>query len=100
MCGIIAYVGSRECAGDLVEGLRRLEYRGYDSSGIACFDSGSGVFEIVKAEGKLANIESTLKQAPLRGKTGLGHTRWAAHGKPNAVNAHPHRVGATVLVHN
>lgn len=100
MCGIVAYVGHQECAGFLVEGLRLLEYRGYDSSGIACNAGDGAGFKIVKAEGKLENIEKSLKAAPLRGKIGIGHTRWATHGKPNQVNAHPHRAGATVLVHN
>src|SRR5262249_2933889 len=98
MCGIVAYVGEKECAGYLVDGLRRLEYRGYDSSGIAC-DSGGG-YKVVKAPGKLENIEKLLSADPLKGTVGIGHTRWATHGRPNEVNAHPHRAGATVLVHN
>src|SRR5438309_1415931 len=100
MCGIIAYVGRQECAGFLVEGLRRLEYRGYDSAGIACHNGNGAGFQIVKAEGKLHNIETKLQTTPLKGVIGIGHTRWATHGKPNTINAHPHRAGTTVLVHN
>jgi glucosamine--fructose-6-phosphate aminotransferase (isomerizing) len=100
MCGIIAYVGDRDCARFLIEGLRRLEYRGYDSAGIACDKRDGKGFQIVKAGGKLENIERELKGSPLSGNIGIGHTRWATHGKPNTVNAHPHRTGATVLVHN
>ncbi len=99
MCGIIGYVGNQECASFLLTGLKRLEYRGYDSAGIACCNGSNG-FKILKAEGKLENIERQLKQKPLTGKTGIGHTRWATHGKPNYINAHPHRAGSTVLVHN
>ncbi|MEW6057679.1 MAG: glutamine--fructose-6-phosphate transaminase (isomerizing) [Bdellovibrionota bacterium] len=98
MCGIIAYVGEKDCADFLIAGLKRLEYRGYDSAGIACAN-GHG-FEILKAEGKLENIASLHQGKPLKGSIGVGHTRWATHGKPNAVNAHPHRTGSTVLVHN
>src|SRR5689334_19584059 len=100
MCGIIAYVGKNDCADFLVSGLRRLEYRGYDSSGIACHNVQESKYQIVKAEGKLDNIVQILKDKPLRGTIGIGHTRWATHGKPNAINAHPHRTGSTVLVHN
>jgi glucosamine--fructose-6-phosphate aminotransferase (isomerizing) len=100
MCGIIAYVGQSECTSFLIEGLRRLEYRGYDSAGIACYEGKGSGFKVLKAEGKLENIERALKSTPLRGNIGIGHTRWATHGKPNTINAHPHRAGATVLVHN
>jgi len=98
MCGIIGYVGSQNCSHLLVAGLKRLEYRGYDSAGIACYSDGS--FKIVKNEGKIQNIEKLLEKTPLAGKIGIGHTRWATHGKPNSINAHPHRAGRTVLVHN
>ncbi len=98
MCGIIGYIGSQDCPGFILDGLRLLEYRGYDSAGIACFDGAH--FDIVKAEGKIGNMEKRLAEHPLKGTVGIGHTRWATHGKPNDVNAHPHRAGRTVLVHN
>lgn len=98
MCGIMGYVGEKECASYIIGGLKRLEYRGYDSSGIAVTNGTK--FQIVKSEGKIKNIESILEKNPLPGKAGIGHTRWATHGKPNSINAHPHRVGNTVLVHN
>ncbi|HLK40574.1 MAG TPA: glutamine--fructose-6-phosphate transaminase (isomerizing) [Polyangiaceae bacterium] len=101
MCGIVGYVGSKECAAILVDGLRRLEYRGYDSAGIA-IHTGSGVagIEIVRAVGKLANLETALKKHPLAGTTGIGHTRWATHGRPSEANAHPHVAGKVAVVHN
>jgi glutamine---fructose-6-phosphate transaminase (isomerizing) len=98
MCGIVGYVGPRECSEILVEGLRRLEYRGYDSAGLAIHD-GANV-QIVRAVGKLANLDAALKKAPLAGKTGVGHTRWATHGRPSEVNAHPHISGPIAVVHN
>ncbi len=97
MCGIMGYVGKNDCVGFLINGLKRLEYRGYDSSGVA---AGNSSFTIVKSEGKIENIERILETKPLKGTIGIGHTRWATHGKPNSVNAHPHRTGSTVLVHN
>jgi glucosamine--fructose-6-phosphate aminotransferase (isomerizing) len=99
MCGIVGYVGPQECASILVEGLRRLEYRGYDSAGLAVSAGGHGI-EIVRAVGKLANLETALKKTPLRGTTGIGHTRWATHGRPSEANAHPHVAGKVALVHN
>ena len=99
MCGIVGYVGPQECASILVEGLRRLEYRGYDSAGLAISARGHGI-EIVRAVGKLANLETALKKTPLRGTTGIGHTRWATHGRPSEANAHPHVAGKVALVHN
>jgi glucosamine--fructose-6-phosphate aminotransferase (isomerizing) len=101
MCGIVGYVGPKECAPILVEGLRRLEYRGYDSAGLALCTGqpGKGV-EIARAVGKLANLEASLKKSPLRGTTGIGHTRWATHGRPSEANAHPHVAGNVALVHN
>lgn len=102
MCGIIGYVGQKECLNYLINGLKRLEYRGYDSSGVGIFQAEKKAFEVLKSEGKLDRIEALLqsqKKQP-KGTIGIGHTRWATHGKPNSTNAHPHRAGATVLVHN
>ncbi len=100
MCGIIGYVGTRDVVPVIIGGLRKLEYRGYDSAGIAVVD-GSGV-EVVRAEGKLSNLEAKLNDKPLAGSFGMGHTRWATHGKPNENNAHPHRdcSGKVVVIHN
>jgi glucosamine--fructose-6-phosphate aminotransferase (isomerizing) len=99
MCGIVGYIGRGDRAMDvLIDGLRRLEYRGYDSAGVAIFDDGS--IEVRRALGKLANLEESLRDRPLPGKVGLGHTRWATHGKPAVRNAHPHRAGKVVIVHN
>src|SRR3954454_12815366 len=98
MCGIVGYVGAKECAPILVEGLRRLEYRGYDSAGLA-LHTGRGV-EIVRAVGKLAELDAALKKSPLSGTTGIGHTRWATHGRPSEANAHPHVAGKVAVVHN
>jgi glucosamine--fructose-6-phosphate aminotransferase (isomerizing) len=99
MCGIVGYVGPKQCVPILVEGLRRLEYRGYDSAGLA-LHTGSGGIEIVRAVGKLANLETALQKSPLGGTTGIGHTRWATHGRPNEANAHPHVAGSVAVVHN
>src|SRR5499426_2251142 len=97
MCGIVGYVGRERQAMDvLIDGLRRLEYRGYDSAGIAIFDRGEIV--VRRALGKLANLEVALRATPLPGTVGLGHTRWATHGKPSERNAHPHRAGSLVIV--
>src|SRR5215470_14445184 len=100
MCGIIGYVGTRDVVPVLIGGLKKLEYRGYDSAGIAVVD-GNGV-EVVRAEGKLTNLEAKLGEQSLRGTFGMGHTRWATHGKPNENNAHPHRdcTGKVVVIHN
>jgi glucosamine--fructose-6-phosphate aminotransferase (isomerizing) len=99
MCGIVGYVGREHRAMDvLIDGLRRLEYRGYDSAGVAIFDEGQ--IEIRRAMGKLANLEGILRDRPLPGTVGIGHTRWATHGKPSERNAHPHRAGRVAIVHN
>src|SRR4051812_35649385 len=100
MCGIIGYVGERDVVPVLIGGLKKLEYRGYDSAGIAVVN-GNGV-EVVRAEGKLSNLEAKLGDKTLHGSFGMGHTRWATHGKPNENNAHPHRdcTGQVVVIHN
>jgi len=89
MCGIIGYVGNRDVVPVIIGGLKKLEYRGYDSAGIAVVN-GNGV-EVVRAEVKLSNLEAKLPEHNLKGSFGMGHTRWATHGKPNENNAHPHR---------
>ncbi len=101
MCGIVGYVGKKSVVPIIIEGLRRLEYRGYDSAGIAVSGNGSGL-EIRRAEGKLRNLEEAIRQKPLHGTYGIGHTRWATHGRPTEENAHPHRdcTGKIVVVHN
>jgi glucosamine--fructose-6-phosphate aminotransferase (isomerizing) len=100
MCGIIGYVGTRDVVPVLIGGLKKLEYRGYDSAGIAVVN-GNGV-DVVRAEGKLSNLEGKLEEQQLHGTFGMGHTRWATHGKPNENNAHPHRdcTGNVVVIHN
>jgi glucosamine--fructose-6-phosphate aminotransferase (isomerizing) len=98
MCGIVGYVGDDDCAGLLVEGLRKLEYRGYDSAGVAVL--GEGGLSVVRAKGKLANLENRLRDQMPKGATGIGHTRWATHGKPSDENAHPHKYGGVAVVHN
>ncbi|MGZ8853694.1 MAG: glutamine--fructose-6-phosphate transaminase (isomerizing) [Thermoanaerobaculia bacterium] len=100
MCGIIGYVGTRDVVPVLLGGLKKLEYRGYDSAGIAVVN-GAGV-DVVRAEGKLSNLEAKLRDKPVHGTFGMGHTRWATHGKPNENNAHPHRdcTGKIVVIHN
>lgn len=98
MCGIIGILGEKQAAPLLVEGLRRLEYRGYDSSGIATLDK-NGITRL-RAEGKLANLDKKLKSSPLAGTVGIGHTRWATHGLPNEKNAHPHASEHVAVVHN
>ena len=88
MCGIVGYVGFQDAASFLIDGLRKLEYRGYDSAGIACYENGK--IEIRKKVGGIANLESYLESHPVHGQIGIGHTRWATHGRPSDVNAHPH----------
>jgi len=101
MCGIVGYVGKKSVVPVIVEGLRRLEYRGYDSAGIAVGGDGDGL-QVRRAEGKLRNLEEAIRLKPLDGTYGVGHTRWATHGRPSEENAHPHRdcSGKIVVVHN
>jgi len=101
MCGIVGYVGKKEVVPVIIEGLRKLEYRGYDSAGIAVAGNGSGL-QVRRAEGKLRNLEEVIRAKPLDGTYGIGHTRWATHGRPTEENAHPHRdcTGKIVVVHN
>jgi glutamine---fructose-6-phosphate transaminase (isomerizing) len=101
MCGIVGYVGKKSVVPVILEGLRRLEYRGYDSAGIAVCGNGEGL-QLRRAEGKLRNLEESIRQKPLEGTYGIGHTRWATHGRPTEENAHPHRdcTGKVVVVHN
>jgi glutamine---fructose-6-phosphate transaminase (isomerizing) len=101
MCGIVGYVGPKDVVSVILDGLRRLEYRGYDSAGIAVGSTGHGL-ELRRAPGKLRNLEEVIRQHPLHGAYGIGHTRWATHGRPTEENAHPHRdcTGRIVVVHN
>src|SRR5262245_32650915 len=98
MCGIVGILGQRPVAHDLVDALRRLEYRGYDSAGVATVENGH--LERRRAEGKLKNLELRLSQQPLNGHAGIGHTRWATHGRPVERNAHPHMNARLAVVHN
>lgn len=98
MCGIIGIIGNESVAPQLVEGLTRLEYRGYDSAGVATLVNGH--IDRRRAEGKLKNLSQRLAEAPLEGVVGIGHTRWATHGVPNEINAHPHATDRVALVHN
>jgi glucosamine--fructose-6-phosphate aminotransferase (isomerizing) len=100
MCGIVGYIGERDATPIVLNGLKKLEYRGYDSAGVAVLDNGT--IEIRRDAGKLSHLEALVHEIPLHGRIGIGHTRWATHGEPNARNAHPH-IGSTgdfVLVHN
>ena len=98
MCGIVAYAGPRDSVGVLVDGLKRLEYRGYDSSGIAVFKGEK--IELRRSVGKLHKLCTELEKKPLEGNIGIGHTRWATHGRPSEQNAHPHVEGGVAVVHN
>jgi glutamine---fructose-6-phosphate transaminase (isomerizing) len=101
MCGIVGYVGDKSAVGIIVEGLKRLEYRGYDSAGVAVL-GGDGTLQVRRAPGRLKALESVLRDRPLGGSIGIGHTRWATHGRPSEENAHPHTdcTGGLVVVHN
>src|SRR6266700_7002718 len=108
MCGIVGYIGLKKVVPVIIEGLRKLEYRGYDSAGIAVVDA-AGKLEIRRASGKLRNLEEVIQKSPINGgggtgggTYGIGHTRWATHGRPTEENAHPHRdcSGQIVVVHN
>src|ERR1700722_2568708 len=101
MCGIVGYIGPRQAVPIILDGLKRLEYRGYDSAGLAVLED-DGVLGVRRASGKLRNLEDVLKLDPIEGTYGIGHTRWATHGRPTEENAHPHRDchGDIVVVHN
>ena len=98
MCGIVGYIGARPCADILLGGLERLEYRGYDSAGLAVFDGDAT--QVLRSVGKLVNLAGQLREHPLKGSVGIGHTRWATHGRPSEQNAHPHTAGPVTVVHN
>jgi glucosamine--fructose-6-phosphate aminotransferase (isomerizing) len=99
MCGIVGVIGSEDAAPLLVDALKRLEYRGYDSAGVATL-ADDGRMERRRAAGKLRNLEALLGERPLTGRIGIGHTRWATHGAPTEANAHPQRAGRVAVVHN
>jgi glucosamine--fructose-6-phosphate aminotransferase (isomerizing) len=100
MCGIVAYIGHKEAYPIIIKGLKRLEYRGYDSAGIAI--SNNGALSVYKKQGKVSNLEALIAQESVQGTAGIGHTRWATHGEPNDINAHPHYSsdGKIALIHN
>src|SRR3954464_6763550 len=98
MCGIVGILGTRPVAPLILEALKRLEYRGYDSAGVATLESGRLTRR--RAEGKLRNLETKLAREPLSGTSGIGHTRWATHGRPTESNAHPHATDRLAVVHN
>jgi glucosamine--fructose-6-phosphate aminotransferase (isomerizing) len=98
MCGIIGYIGPKDAVQIIIDGLRRLEYRGYDSAGLALVQQGQ--FIVKRAQGKLSNLVEKFAQSPAQGHLGMGHTRWATHGRPSESNAHPHVVKDVAVVHN
>jgi len=98
MCGIIGYIGGRQATPLLIGGLRKLEYRGYDSAGVSVYNNGTS--RVVRCRGKLANLEAKLEKEPAPGTVGIGHTRWATHGRPSDENSHPHKVGPISVIHN
>src|SRR5690606_8199537 len=99
MCGIVAYIGTREAYPILIKGLKRLEYRGYDSAGVALLN---GSLNVYKTKGKVSDLEEVSKGKNLSGHVGMGHTRWATHGEPNDKNSHPHisQDGNLAIIHN
>jgi glucosamine--fructose-6-phosphate aminotransferase (isomerizing) len=101
MCGIIGYIGTENAVPIILDGLKRLEYRGYDSSGIAIIDK-NGFFDVVKQKGRLTALEALIGQKPMSGFMGIGHTRWATHGEPSDINSHPHlgSQNKIAIVHN
>jgi len=100
MCGIIGYIGNRQATPILIGGLRKLEYRGYDSAGVSVWNEAEGVSRVVRCRGKLSGLEEKLKVEPAQGSVGIGHTRWATHGRPSDENSHPHKVGPVSVIHN
>ena len=100
MCGIVGYIGEKNATPIILNGLKRLEYRGYDSAGLAVLTNGH--IEVRRDAGKLHNLEQLIREVPISGRIGIGHTRWATHGEPSARNAHPHlsATGEVVVVHN
>ena len=100
MCGIVGYVGQNDALPIVISGLEKLEYRGYDSAGVAMYEDGK--LKVTRAKGKLAALKDELSKVnrTVKASMGLGHTRWATHGKPSEVNAHPHTAGRITLIHN
>ena len=100
MCGIVGYIGKRDAYDVLIKGLKRLEYRGYDSAGIAIYNGSK--FNVYKCHGKVSDLEAHVTDKDISGNIGIGHTRWATHGEPNDINAHPHASmnGKFILIHN
>ncbi|MFZ4858256.1 MAG: glutamine--fructose-6-phosphate transaminase (isomerizing) [Desulfuromonadaceae bacterium] len=98
MCGIVGYIGVQQATAIILEGLKKLEYRGYDSAGIATLSNNESATR--RSQGKLVNLEKILRDEPLYGTIGIGHTRWATHGRPSEINAHPHKAGPIIVVHN
>ncbi|MFO7625378.1 MAG: class II glutamine amidotransferase, partial [Anaerolineales bacterium] len=100
MCGIVGYIGQKDATPIILDGLKRLEYRGYDSAGLAVIEE--GIIQIRRDAGKLSRLAALVGEQPVHGQVGIGHTRWATHGIPNARNAHPHASsdGQVVVVHN
>lgn len=102
MCGIVGYIGSNQAVPVLINGLSRLEYRGYDSAGVAVYNADAKALDVRKCKGRLKNLEAMLEESPLKASVGIGHTRWATHGEPSVINAHPHlnQSGEIAVIHN